>query len=135
MKTVTGFLNGIIAGEKLTIFKLRKLMGYIDRKPSNHLEAAKEVIRDHKPKLSDYDSKLLISTLRSTLTASEDYIRKGVNKEYTEQFVTLNTIFVKDIQENKIGDFTIHLPIYQITYGQNELGFSFYLSANKPVFL
>lgn len=135
MKTVTAFINGINAGEKLTIYKLRKLMGYVDRKPEDHLQGVKEAITDHKPKLTDFDIKTLKDKLRPKLIASEDYIKKGVDKEHAEQFAVLNYIFVSGIQENKIGEFTVHLPIYQITFGNNEVGFSFYLSANKPVFL
>jgi|SRR5215217_2586353 len=135
MKVVTSLLNSIATGDKITIYKLRHLMGYIDRKPDIYLQSVKQAIRDKKPKMADFDTKTLNNILRSRLTASEDYIKKGVDKDHAEQFALLNTIFVKDIQENKIGEFTVHVPIYQITYGKNEVGFSFYLSSNKPVFI
>lgn len=135
MKVVTSLLNNIAAGDKITIYRLRHIMGYIDRKPDIYLNSVKETICEHKPKMSDFDTKVLKSVLRSKLKASEDYLKKGVDKEHAEQFAFLNTIFVKDIKQNKIGEFTVHVPIYQITYGKNEVGFSFYLSSNKPVFI
>jgi hypothetical protein len=135
MKVLNQHIAEVSAGGKTSLYKLRVIMGYIDRKPQIHFNPVREMLECFKPKLSDHDTRMMSLVLKRKLIGSEDYMKKGVEKEQVDQFVTLNTIFVKGIQVNKIGEFAVHLPIYQITYGNNELGFSFYISANKPVFI
>lgn len=134
MKMFTTQVSMIEAG-KISIFQLRQLMGYVDRKPHKYYEGALEAIEYYKPKLTPHDTGNVNDLLRRTLMSRDSVEKKGVTQEQRDQFSMVSAVFVSSIKKQSLGDFVIHIPLYQIEYGSGELGFQFYISANKPVFI